>query len=187
MYKLIIFFVIFSSAYLYEPNCYSPYDLNVGNTYKYEYYPNRCNNVGYYTLGCNLEGHSNVYFKITTYDMAVSVYAEESNYDPLYKNAFVFINRVDRYAVYSKSYNFSKEYKYVYFYIAPAYNEYFVFDVRADFTTTLAVFIIILIVVGGLICLALIAMAIAKGMGKSPWEGLAWFCIICTICCVCKR
>ena len=66
------------------------------------------------------------------------------------------------------------------------YNSYFKMYTSFSTISGLAAYIIVLIVIGALICLAVVSMGIAKAMGRSAWEGLACFCIICTLCC-CRR
>ena len=82
----------------------------------------------------------------------------------------------------------TKLYPYAYFAFHAAYRGFIYFNFKSRFTTvsTLAAYIYVLIVIGVLVCLALASMGIAKAMGRSPWEGLACFCIMCTICC-CRR
>lgn len=170
-----------------------PYDLSSNKwascSYPSSYY--------YYVVGGSLHGHTsmNVQFTPRTHIMdsyyVTTKFALNSNNIDLFIDGFydMALSVPVDYAI-SKTYNTDSDYPYMYFsFIAHPSSTYIsevAFDFKAYTISGLAAFIIVLIVIGALVCLAAISMGIAKAMGRSAWEGLACFCILCTICC-CRR
>ena len=187
---LLIILANFSiSAYVFQKD-YS-YDLgsNLWASFSYnnDYYD-------YYVIIGDISGHSYIRldFQPTSHVMdlryilgtvkTLDLNTWINNFSVLFSNVQINEHVYDTYSINTK------QYPYAYFAFHANYGGTVYFDFRSRFTTvsTLAAFVYVLIVLGVLICLAGASMGIAKAMGRSPWEGLACFCILCTLCC-CRR
>ena len=189
-FLLLIILVNFSiSAYVFQKD-YS-YDLgsNLWATFHYDntYYD-------YYVIIGDISGQSYIRLDFQPADHAMDlsyILGSGTNLDlDAWINKFsdLFVNVQPNHHVYNTYSINTKLYPYAYFAFHATYRGTIYFDFKSRFTvvSTLAAFVYVLIVIGVLVCLALASMGIAKAMGRSPWEGLACFCILCTICC-CRR
>jgi len=189
MNKLLFLALFFSQILAFFcGNCIPKTSYYIGYTTDYKI-DQSCD---YFNIDVNLDGHTGVYFDFTTYNEAIRVTTILSN-DLEADTPYVLFSRIPTQSRYTKSYYFSSRYDYMRISIQsltyPTYDGYYYyFKIYTTFSTIsgLAAYIIVLIVIGALICLAGASMGIAKAMGRSPWEGLACFCIICTLCC-CRR
>ena len=189
MNKILFLVLFFSQIFVFFcANCVPETPYYIGYTVDYKIRQS----CDYLLIDVDLKGHSSVYFDFTTYNEAISVWTTLSN-DLETDTAYNLYPRIPPNSRYSKTYIFSSTYDYMRISVQsltyPTYDGYYYyFKIYTSFSTisTLAAWIIILIVIGGLVCLAIVSMGIAKAMGRSPWEGLACFCIICTLCC-CRR
>lgn len=187
MNKILFLVLFFSQIFVFFCGCAPDYQYYIGYTLDCQ----ADKSCSYYLIDVNLEGHSGVNFEFTTYYEAIRVLTTLSN-DYEADTPYELFPQIPPNSRYSKSYFFSSKYDYMRIavqslsYSADGY--YYHFKIYTSFTTisALAAWIIILIVIGAVVCLAVVSMGIAKAMGRSAWEGLACFCIICTLCC-CRR
>ena len=63
----------------------------------------------------------------------------------------------------------------MYFGLRSAYTGTIRFDYKTYLISSMVTYIIVLIVIGVLVCLAHAFMGIAKAFGRNSWEGLACF------------
>lgn len=189
MNKILFLVLFFSQIFVFFcGNCVPKNPYYIGNTVDYKI-DQSCD---YFLIDVNLNGHTGVYFEFTTYNEAISVSTILSN-DYEADDSHVLYSLIPVNSIYSKSYFFSSKYDYMRISVQsltyPTYDRYYYyFKIHTSFTTisSFAAWIIILIVIGAFVCLAVVSMGIAKAMGRNAWEGLACFCIICTLCC-CRR
>ena len=188
MYKKLLFVLLFSQIFLYCRTCVPEKPYSIGYIQRY-YFPTSCSNM---VLDVDLAGHTGVYFKFTTENEAISVYTKLYNSDYDTDIEHELYSYIPPNSIYSKYYYFTSGYNYMYIIINPETtypidgNTYFTIQTSFTALSGLATVFIVLIVIGSLVCLAIIAMGVAKAMGRSPWEGLACFCILFALCC-CRR
>ena len=195
MFKYTILLIIFISfSYVAGYNAYfADYDLSSDKwvTCYYNTYDN-----DYYVLGGSLNGYTQINVKFTprshimdAYYVTSKVAISQLNINSYFSGFYSMASSVYVDTTKSITYTTKSGYPYMYFGFGPASTTTgtITFDFKTYLIgTTLAAYIIVIIVIAALVCLALASMGIAKAMGRSPWEGLACFCILCTICC-CRR
>ena len=173
--------------YIYINN---KYDLDSDTWYTYSY-----DNTyyDYYVLGNDLEGHThiNVDFSPKSYYMdayyvTTKMELSSSNINQYIDDFFYMCTSTAPYSTCSHSYVTKSEYPYMYFAFHCDTKATVEFQFRTYFFSAIGAVIIVLIILGALLVMAGISMGIAKAMGRSAWEGLACFCIMCTLCC-CRR
>lgn len=192
MFKFTILLIIFISYnYAAGYNAYfDEYDLG-SDKWVSCYFKTSEND--YYVLGGSLHGYTQINVKFTprTYTMNAYYVTSKIAFNQNNINSYLgeFYSMATGVLVdYTKSitYTTKSEYPYMYFAFGSSYSGTIQFDFKTYLISAMATYIIVLIVIGCLVCLAIVSMGIAKAMGRSPWEGLAFFCILCTICC-CRR
>ena len=167
-----------------------PYDLSSNKWVTCEYSNSQ---YDYYVLGGSLheETHINVKFTplthvMDTYYVTTKIVLDSTNINLFINNFYSMILNAPIGTTQSISYTTKSDYPYMYFSFHAYSSGTVQFDFKTYLTSTLAAYIIVLIVIGVLVCLALASMGIAKAMGRNAWEGLACFCILCTLC-FCRR
>jgi hypothetical protein len=183
MNKILFLVLFFSQIFVFFCGCTPDYPYYIGYTLDCPV-DQACSS---YVIDVSLEGHSGVHFEFTTYNEAISVWTTlYIGYEP--DTPYNLFPLIPANSKYSKSYFFSSKYDSMRISVQSLYSNYYKFTIYTSFDTisSFAAWIIILIVIGALVCLAVVSMGIAKAMGRSAWEGLACFCIICTLCC-CRR
>lgn len=166
------------------------YDLDSHTWYTYTY----SNTVyDYYVLGNNLDGHTHISVDFYPVNYMMDAYYITTNFQLTYSNIGSYIDDFYDMCRYqyalttcSHSYVTKSEYPYIYFAFHSNGSGTIEFQFKTYFYSVIGAVIIILIVLGALLVMAGISMGIAKAMGRSAWEGLACFCIMCTLCC-CRR
>ena len=196
MGKSIFLFLIFSQVYLY--NCKDPVDLQPINSFYEDYshsftYDNRL--YEYLVIRGDLEKYKKIHFNInSTNQITPSFYF--SDYIHNSREIANLIRNFGKPSVTKKStglnnyYTFSASYKgdyYYYLYLAIKSEDenIIIFDLNIYYQTTaakIASWLLTIIIIAGIICCAGFSMIIAAAMGRSPWEGLLFFCICCLIC-----
>ena len=180
----------YSNEYNYRFKFVNDYYLDSNTWYTYTY----SNSVyDYYVIGNYLDDNTHIHVDFYPYSYYMDSYiitlkgelqyADLNNYIDLFSK--MFVGTSPRYT-YSKSYITESGYPYIYFAFHSDDTGDISFQFRSYFYSSFAVVFIVLIVLGAILIMAGISMGIAKAMGRSAWEGLACFCIICTLFC-CRR
>lgn len=190
----ILFLIIISYTNVAGYNAYfDSYNLG-SDKWAYCYYDYPQND--YFVIGGSLQGNTQINVKFTPRTHALNAYyvtskiaLDQYNVNTYFSGFYSMASGVSVDVTKSITYTTKSEYPFMYFGFGPYYSSAsgtIRFDFKTYFVSTLAAYIIVLIIIGVFIFLAAASMGIAKAMGRSPWEGLACFCILCTICC-CRR
>ena len=188
---LLLIFISYTNAASDYNNYFESYDLSSNRLITCFFETTTYN---YFVLGGSLHGYTQINVQFTPithtlnsyYITTKNVYSQ-SNINDYFANFYTMATLVPVGYTKSITYTTKSDYPNMYFGFGPAYSGGHVeFTFKTYLISTLATYIIVIIVIASLVCLALTSMGIAKAMGRSPWEGLACFCILCTICC-CRR
>lgn len=187
---LLLTFLCLNCATDYTILINNKYDLNSDTWYTYTY----SNSVyDYYVLGNDLDGHTHInvdfsptYNYMDAYHITTKMPLTSYNINEYIDDFYDMCISQPPSTTCSHSYVTKSEFPYIYFAFHSNGSGNIEFQFRTYFTSVLGAVIIILIILGALLVMAGISMGIAKAMGRSAWEGLACFCIMCTLCC-CRR
>lgn len=186
---LLLTFLCLNCSNTYNIYMNNKYDLNSDTWYTYTY-----DNTyyDYYVLGNYLDGHTHIsvdfyptLYYMDAYYVTTKIALSDSNIND-FIDKFYDMCSTPALSTCSHSYVTKSEYPYMYFAFHANTRATVEFQFRTYFYSVIGAVIIILIVLGALLVLAGISMGVAKAMGRSAWEGLACFCIVCTLFC-CRR
>ena len=190
---LLLIFIAYTNAATDYHNYFQSYDL-ISDKLITCYF--ETSQYDYFVLGGSLHGYTRINVQFTplthtlnSYYITTKTVIGQSNINDYFSHFYNMALQVPVGTSKSITYTTDPDYPNMYFGFGPAYSSghvEFTFKTYLISISTLATYIIVLIVIGGLIFLAAVSMGIAKAMGRNAWEGLACFCIICTICC-CRR
>ena len=194
---MIFLFLIFSQVFLY--NCRDEYEIDLVSSYFSDNYGGSFsyNNeeFDYFVIRGEIKEYKNVYFNVTSTNQ-IDPYYYFSDYT---LNENEISQTIDYFSTPSVSID-NKGYNYYYTFTAKNRGDYVYycylaihsddkgiinFYVNVSYSST-ANWIIVIIVIGAILVCAALSMIIAAAMGRSPWEGLACFCILCLFCTHCK-
>ena len=168
---------------------YDNYYLDSNTWYTYEYSNFQ---VDYYVIGNYLGDNTHIHADFYPYSYMDSyIYTtvnalQYSDLDGLVDYfPEMFVKTKPRYT-YSESFVTDSGHRYIYFAFHSDDEGTISFQFRTYFYSSFSAVFVVLIVLGGLLLMAGMSMGIAKAMGRSAWEGLACFCIVCTLFC-CRR
>jgi len=187
---LLLIFMCLNYSSEYKILLDTTYDLDSDTLYTH-YYSNDI--YDYYVIGNSLEGHTHISLELIPITHVMDAYYVSSKIFFDDYNIGSYIDRfyrmcTDLYPNYSCSHSYSldSDYPYMFFAFHATGSGEVRFQFRSYYTSAFAAIFIVLIIVGVLLIGAGISMSIAKCMGRNAWEGLACFCIMCTLCC-CRR
>ena len=197
MGKILFLFLIFSQVFLYK--CWIDYNIDLVSSYIYDNYGHSFSydneEFDFFVIRGEIEEFKNIYFNINSTNQ-IDPYYYFSNYTLNEKE----ISQVIDFFSYPSISIDRKGYNYYYTFTAKNRGDYAYYCYLAIHSTdkgiinfhvnisysSIAPWILTIIFFGVILVCSVVSMIISAALGRSPWAGLACFCIFWIICTHCK-